>query len=120
MTASLRWWNLLDEFGASLSPLFLSITGAGWTVAGGVLLWGILVRKAWARRAAFLSMTIWLLEYWVERLYFQAQRANLIFALTASILLLTVTFASAFNTKTRNYLTGSEDHEQPDEDKTPA
>ena len=47
--AALRWWNVLNEFGAKLSPLYLSVTGAVWSVAGGVLLISILRQKGWAR-----------------------------------------------------------------------
>ena len=39
--AVLRWWNVLNEFGAHLNPVYLFITGAGWIIAGGVLLWGL-------------------------------------------------------------------------------
>jgi len=41
LLAALRAWDVLYEFGARLSPPYLSITGAGWAVAGGVLLWSL-------------------------------------------------------------------------------
>src|ERR1044071_2828526 len=54
--ATFRWWSVLNEFGARLSPLYLSITGAGWIVVGGVLLWGLFRGKRWTRLAIAMSI----------------------------------------------------------------
>lgn len=113
--AALRWWDVLNEFSASLSPLYLSTTGATWGVAGIVLLWSIWIGKAWSRVAILASILLWLAEYWIERLFFQLPRANLPFALILSALLLAVTFASALNRHTKNFFTKSEEHEQSNE-----
>ena len=118
--AALRWWDVLYEFDASLSPLYLSITGAGWVLAGGGLLWSIWSGKAWARWAISISIGLWLAEYWIERLFFQAPRANLPFMLMLSTLLLILTIAITFNRSTRTFFTRSEEHEQPNEDTTSA
>jgi hypothetical protein len=118
--AALRWWDVLHEFDARLSPLYLSITGAGWVIAGGVLLWSMWSGKAWARWAIPVSIGIWLLEYWIERLFFQSPRANLPFALIASALLLILTIAITINRNTKNFFMKSEEHEQPNEDTIPA
>ena len=118
--ASLRWWDVLYEYDARLSPLYLSITGAGWAVAGGVLLWSIWSGKRWAHPAIPTFIFVWLIEYWTERTFFQAQRANLPFAILLSVLLLVVTLTSTFNRKTKNFLTQSEEHEQPEEHSTSA
>jgi len=114
--AALRWWEVLYEFDARLSPLILFITGAGWVVIGGVLLWSLWSRNAWARWAIPASIGIWLVEYWIERLFFQAPRANLPFMLVLSTLLLVLTIAITFNRHTKYFLTRSEEHEQPNED----
>jgi hypothetical protein len=113
--AALRWWDVLIEFGARLSPLYLSITGAGWAVVGGVLLWGLFSGRPWPRRAIPISVFLWLMEYWIERMFFEVPRANLSFALIASGLLLAVTLVSAFNRRTRRFFIRSEEHEQPNE-----
>ena len=115
LLAALRWWDVLNEFGARLSPLYLSITGAGWVVVGGVLLWGLFSGKRWTRLAIPVSIFLWLMEYWIERIFFESPRANLLFALIASILLFVVTLVSAFNRKTREFFIRSEEHEQPNE-----
>src|SRR5512141_2255525 len=83
--AALRWWDVLSEFGARLSPLYLSIAGAGWVVVGAVLLWGLFGGKPWIRWAIPVSISLWLVAYWVERMFFESPRENLLFALMASI-----------------------------------
>ena len=115
LLAALRWWDVLYEFDARLSPLYLFITGAGWAAVGGVLLWGVFSGKQWIRLAIPISVLLWLTGYWIERIFFESPRANLLFALIASILLLSITLVSAFNRKTRNFFIGSEEHEQPNE-----
>ena len=113
--AALRWWDVLLEFGARLSPLYLSITGAGWALIGAVLLWGLFTGQRWTRLAIPLSIFVWLVEYWIERMFFESPRANLPFALISSLVLLAVTLVSALNRKTERFLTRSEEHEQPNE-----
>lgn len=116
LLAALRWWDVLNEFDASLSPIYLSITGAGWVIAGIVLLWGLFSGKPWTRLAIPASILLWLMEYWIERIFFESPRANLPFALVASALLIAVTLVSALNRNTKNFLIRSEEHEQPNED----
>jgi hypothetical protein len=118
--AALRWWDELIEFEARLSPLYLSISGAAWAMAGIVLLWGLFTGKRWTWPAIPLSVFLWLLEYWMERIFFELPRANLLFALIASLLLIAVTLASALNRKTKIFLIRSEEHEQPNENSEPS
>ncbi len=113
--ASLRWWDVLTEFNARLSPLYLSITGAGWVVAGGVLLTGMLTVKPWVRPAIPTSILLWLIEYWIERIFFQSSRANLLFALMGSIIGIIAVVAAASLRGTKLFFIKSEEHEQPDE-----
>lgn len=116
LIAVLRWWDLLNELGSRLGPLYLSITGAGWMVAGAVLLWGLFSGRTWTRLAILSAICVWLIQYWIERIFFESPRANLAFALIASLLLFIVTLISAFNRKTKEFFIRSEEHEQPNED----
>lgn len=111
--AALRWWDVLYEFESSLSPLYLSVTGAGWSAAGGVLLSGILRRKRWTLPVLVTSVSVWLIEYWVERIFFQPARANLPFALTCSILVIAVIVILVILPGARSFFAKSEEHEQP-------
>lgn len=117
---ALNWRDVLSQFGASLGPLYLSITGAGWTVAGAVLFWSILSRKRWAHAAVPLSVAAWLVEYWIERIFFEASRANLLFAILVSAFLLTVILIITKNRNIKNFFTRIEEHEQPDPHSTSA
>ena len=113
--AALRFRDMLNEFGARLSSSYLSVTGAGWVVVGAVLLWGLFRGKLWAPWSVFIVISLRLAEYWIERIFFEAPRENLLFALIASVLLLMVTFISAVNRKTRKFFMRSEEYEQPNE-----
>jgi len=113
LLGAFRWWNVMSEFGPRLDPLYLSITGAGWILIGGVLLWSLFSGRSWTRLAIPAAIFLWIIEYWVERLFFEAPRENFPFALIASLLLVVVTFVSAFNQKTRRFFIRSEAHEQP-------
>jgi hypothetical protein len=116
LLAALRWWTVLYEFEARLSPLFLAITGALWLIGGGVLLWGLFGGGRWTYRAIPMAIAVWLVEYWSERLFFESPRANLPFALIASLLLFIVTLISALHPRTKEFLIRSEEYEQPNED----
>jgi hypothetical protein len=120
LLGALRWWDVLNEFGARLNPFYLSITAASWIVAGAVLLWGLFGGKSWIRLAIPVCIGLWIVEYWVERIFFESPRANFLFALMLSILLFTVTLVSALNRKTKTFLVRSEEHEQPNEYTEPA
>ena len=111
--AALRWWNVLNEFGARLSPWYLSITGAGWVLAGIVLLWGVFSAKLWTIRAILAFVFVWIAQYWVERLFFESPRANTLFALLVTMLLFIVAFISASNRNTKEFFIQSEEHEHP-------
>jgi hypothetical protein len=110
--AALRGWDILVEFKSAISPLYLSITGAGWGMVGFVLLWSIFTGKAWARWGILTSAVIWLLEYWTERLLSQSPRQDLPFALTSTILILSITLICTLHKSTRDFFTRSEEYEQ--------
>ena len=118
LAASLRWWDVLSEFESRLSPVYLSITGAGWVVAGGVLLWSMLSRRRWSHPAIPIFVILWLSMRWVERIFFQSGRANLPFAVTLSVLFLAVTLVCALHRSTKHFFTRSEEHEQHNQNST--
>ena len=120
LLATLRWWDVLDQFQSRLSPIYLAITGAVWMVAGIVLLWSIWAGKRWAYLAVPISIFAWLAEYWLERIFFQDPRANLIFMIAVTIVVSTMTLLITFNRKTKEFLLKSEEHEQSDQDPTSA
>jgi len=110
--AALRWRDVLIEFGSSLSPLYLSITGAGWVVVGCVLLGCLWVGKVWTQRAILTSVLVWLIEYWIERVFYQSPRANLPFAAVTTLLILCITLFGTLHKSTTDFFTRSEEYEQ--------
>ena len=118
LAASLRWWDVLSEFESRLSPGYLSITGAGWVVAGGVLMMGMLSRRKWSYPAIPIFVILWLSMRWVERIFFQSERANLPFAVILSVIFLAVTVVCALHRSTKHFLTRSEEHEQHNQNPT--
>ncbi|HXF84435.1 MAG TPA: hypothetical protein VNK49_03520 [Anaerolineales bacterium] len=117
--AALQWWDVLIEFESRLSPLYLSITGASWVIAGGVLLFGMMRGTPWVRPALLIYILLWLVVYWIERIFFEAPRANLPFALITSIVLLSLSLMSVLHPKTKRFFTKDEEHEQPDQTSNP-
>ena len=113
LIAALRFWTLLSEFEARLNPWYLSLTGVGWMIVGTVLLWGLFSGKLWSPRAILVSIALWIVQYWIERVFFETPRANVFFALIVTALLFIVTLISAFNRKTKEFFIRSEEHEQP-------
>jgi len=113
--ATLRGWNILVEFRSSLSPWYLSITGAGWAIAGCVLLWSMLIGKKRTRLMILTAIAIWLIEYWIERVFFQQPRANLPFAVVSSIVVLGIALICTFHKSTLNFFNRSEEYEQQNE-----
>jgi hypothetical protein len=113
--AALRWWAFLVEFKSDLSPLYLSITGAGWGIMGCILLWSMFTGKSWTRSGVLTSAILWLLEYWMERTFFLAPRVNLPFALISTIFILSITLISTLHKSTRDFFTRSEEYEQQNE-----
>ena len=113
--AALRWWNVLNEFDARLSPTYLAATGIIWTIIGIVLLWGIFTRRAWSRVAVLASVVAWQVQVWIERLMFESQVSNIPFVVTVSLLLLGVIIGLTIHKSTRSYLHKSEEHEQPEQ-----
>jgi hypothetical protein len=114
-SAALRGWDILVEFESALSPLYLSITGAAWAVAGCVLLWSMFTAQPWARWGILTAAIVWLLEYWMERLLFQSPRVDLPFALASTLLILSITLICTLHKSTRDFFTRSEEYEQQNE-----
>lgn len=117
--AALQWWDVLVKYESSLSPLYLSVTGAGWGMAGGALLWGLLARRAWTYRTLVIVLVIGLIQYWLERAFFTSPRVNLPFALTASFVIAGLILFIVKHRSTKDFINQSEAYEQPNETTDP-
>ena len=97
---AIAWRNVLVEFAAQPGPAYTIISGAAWMGAGLILLYGTWRRKPWARFLLFGIATGYTAWYWIERMVFQEQRPNWLFALILNLVVL------AFIIFTSNSLTG--------------
>ena len=113
--ASLQWRSMLVEYQSGLSVGYLSVTGAGWVLAGCALLWGLFTTKTWTRPAILIAVMVWLVEYWVERLFFEARDINWPFAAVISLLVLGITLVSTLHNSTKDFFTRSEEYEHQNE-----
>ncbi len=110
--AALRWWDVLTEFESSLSPLYLSIGGAVWCIAGVVLYRMLATRKRRARSALLAAAVLWYGQFWVERIFFHTAPSNTGFVLIATTLLLAVIILAVYLPGTKNQFITSEENEQ--------
>lgn len=104
---AIAWRSVLVEFAAQPAPVYAAVSGAAWMGAGSILLYGIWQRKPWATFLLLGVATGYTAWYWIERLAFQEQRPNWLFALILNLVLL------AFIIFTSNSLT-REAHKRSD------
>ncbi|HMR98224.1 MAG TPA: hypothetical protein PKK96_11595 [Anaerolineales bacterium] len=115
VAAALRWWDALVEFDSRLSPAYLALTGIIWAVAGIALCWSIIRRNKSARMRVVSAAVVWQAQLWVERVFFQSERANLPFALISSAAILLIVAIILLHTSAIRYFSKSEAHEQADQ-----
>jgi len=111
VAAAFRWWDVLLEYDSRLSPAYLAVTGVIWAIAGIALCWSMIRREESARLRLVSAAGVWQAQFWVERVFFQSERANLPFALTASAAMLLIIVVITFHRSTIYYFSKSEDHE---------
>ena len=111
LVTAIQWWGTLLEFATSPGPLYITISGGVWLVASVSLLRGMWRAKAWIRYALIgtgVGFTVW---YWCDRLLFQMQRVNWVFALLATILMLSILFVCVFVPGTYTFFSKREAHD---------
>lgn len=115
LIAAFSFRDVLTEFDSHLSPVYFSVTGAGWACIGGVLFWKILSRKPNTPQSVVAAIVLWQIHLWVERLGFQEDHTNVNFSLIASFAFSTVATAIALHPSMRSHFIKSEEHEKPDQ-----
>lgn len=113
-------WDILLDFAPIPGPLYIAISGSFWTLGGLTVLWAFLRRTRQARNGILLYTFAFALWYWLDRLFLQAARPNLPFALTATILLLTCIAVFVYHPHTIRHFTKRETHESTSQDPTSA
>ena len=64
---SLRQWNFLNDL-LSVSPIYLTISGAIWFLISLTILWGISRRERWTLSILCLSCVAYTIYYWADRI----------------------------------------------------
>lgn len=80
MLASILDWYWLDQAGITPGPLYLTISGAVWGLAGLAALVWLLFRLPWYRLVALGVALFIALTYWIDRLFVAQNPQNLVFA----------------------------------------
>lgn len=65
---ALSWWDFLETL-PRVSPLFLTLTGFIWGVAGLPLIWGLWLGLRWAPQAAIMVSLLYSTYYWIDRIF---------------------------------------------------
>ena len=118
--ASIADWDVLLEFAPRPGPLYVALSAAFWTLAGAALWITIRRRSPRARAAAAAFALGYAAWWWADRLFLQAPRPNLIFALAATFVSLIFTAFLLLHPRTRAYFQPRETYEQTPSDQHPA
>jgi hypothetical protein len=79
------FWKTLREYGAQPGPVFLSVSGGVWLLAGLMIVFGLWRGKAWGWYAAAGAAAGYPVGVWFERLVLQQPHANWPFALGVTL-----------------------------------
>jgi len=90
---TLRQWDFLASL-LPFSPTYLAASGFVWSVGGLILAWGLWRGKPWSVRYTLLSMILYIMYYWLDRIVFANHAARVInwpfiLAVTVSLLVWT-------------------------------
>ena len=100
-------WTFLNSLPLNISPAYFVVSGLVWSAAGIAMLFGLVLRKKWARPFTFIGALAFAAVHWLDRLFLQErgpQAANMPFDLLMTILLLTFVFVTFALPQSRVYL----------------
>jgi len=96
----------LANLPASLQ-VYLAGSGLLWTLACLPALWGLTFRKPWSLKATWAATLVYLVSYWLERLFLwqpASNRETWLFYAALSVLWIILTFVTFKLRSTRSYL----------------
>jgi hypothetical protein len=109
---TIQSWKFLASL-LLVSPWYLALTGLVWFLLGCALIWGLWLGRAWAPVATKLISGIYVLYYWIDRL-FAAHQAGLDagwpFTLGVCLVILVWIFWTFTRQKIRNYFGAYHEH----------
>ena len=102
---SLRQWNFLNDL-ISVSPIYLTISGAIWFLVSLMILWGFRRRERWTLSILRLSCVAYTIYYWADRILF-TESANILknnlFAIFVTLGLLATILWISFRENVKEY-----------------
>lgn len=105
LVLTIQSWKFLASI-LPVSPWYLALTGLVWSLVGCALIWGLWRRRAWAPVATRMISGIYVLYYWIDRLFVSHRtslEANWPFTLAFCLLILIWIFWVFTWRKVRNY-----------------
>jgi hypothetical protein len=109
---TIQSWNFLAGL-LPVSPWYMALTGLLWTILGCALIWGLWLRLAWAPHATRIVSAIYMLYYWIDRLFVASRsglEASWPFTLVICLVLYLWIFWLFTRRRIRNYFGASHDN----------
>jgi hypothetical protein len=101
----IAWSNTLKTYESHFMPLYISATGAFWTLMGLFLLWCLWRGQRGTRLMFVVASSLYAIWVWADRLFFQTQmRANWPFDLILTIVLFIFTIIIVLHPRDKIYL----------------
>ncbi|MBN2388064.1 MAG: hypothetical protein JXB85_13690 [Anaerolineales bacterium] len=103
---AILFWDMLVEYEALVSPLYIAASAGFWLIAGAPLAWGLWRGKTWAWYAACGTTAGYGAWYWFDRLFVQAPRPGWAFALGLTLMLAAISILWLLSPDTKHYFRG--------------
>jgi hypothetical protein len=104
LVSGVRRYTLLSRLPLSLPPAVPIGSSAFWAAAFGLLALGLWWMKRWARRGTLAAVTLYLAQFWIERLVFGQSdyiRMTILFDVGLHTLVLIVVWGNLLRPKVR-------------------
>lgn len=107
--SGLRRYTVLSRLPLSLPPAVPIVTSAIWAAGFGLLALGLWWLKQWARLGTLAAVTLYLGQFWFERLVFGQTdyiRMTILFYVSLDVLILIVVWGTLLRPKVRRAFSG--------------
>ena len=120
LITAIAWRGVLASYMPVPGALYVGVTGALWTVTGFFVLWSFWRGAFRTRRVILIAAGCYTAWAWGDRLLVQAEpRANWLFSLLATILLLVYTAAVVLDDRNETYFRKETYERKPEESSSP-
>jgi hypothetical protein len=100
----ITWSDTLKIYEPHFVPLYITISGAFWTLTSLFLSWSMWHGQRWTRMAFMIASSLYAAWVWVDRLFVQTQiRANWPFDLLLTIVLFVFTIIVLLDPRNKTY-----------------